>query len=99
MLYGVDEREAMEPTYATLEEKQCVPMNITISGSHLYGFSSPDSDIDFRGAYLCDTMHLLGINKPAWAPGISVVDSKGKMDVTSKSSGVKGGQIDIIKRN
>ncbi|HMK46462.1 MAG TPA: nucleotidyltransferase domain-containing protein [Methanocella sp.] len=99
MLYGVDEREAMAVTYAALKEKKCVPMNVTISGSHLYGFNSPDSDVDFRGSYLCDIRHILGINKPAWAPGVSVVDPKGSMDVTSKSSGVKGGQIDIIKRD
>lgn len=37
---------------------------VTISGSHLYGFESKDSDVDFRGSYLIDTNNLLGINTP-----------------------------------
>jgi uncharacterized protein len=27
------------------------PLFATVSGAHLYGFASPDSDIDLRGAY------------------------------------------------
>lgn len=37
---------------------------ITISGSHLYGFESKDSDIDYRGCYLVDTNKLLGLDEP-----------------------------------
>lgn len=37
---------------------------VTISGSHLYGFESKDSDIDYRGCYLIDTNNLLGIHTP-----------------------------------
>ncbi len=37
---------------------------VTISGSHLYGFESKDSDIDFRGCWLNNTNNLLGINTP-----------------------------------
>lgn len=37
---------------------------ITISGSHLYGFESEDSDIDYRGCYLLDTNNLLGMRTP-----------------------------------
>jgi len=29
---------------------------ITISGSDLYGFSSKDSDVDYRGTYLTGTV-------------------------------------------
>src|SRR6185437_5645709 len=28
------------------------PLFMTVSGAHLYGFPSPDSDIDLRGAHL-----------------------------------------------
>jgi len=34
---------------------------ITISGSDLYGFSSKDSDVDYRGTYLTGTENLLGL--------------------------------------
>lgn len=37
---------------------------VTISGSHLYGFESKDSDVDFRGCYLVDTNNLLGLSTP-----------------------------------
>jgi uncharacterized protein len=33
---------------------------VTVSGSHLYGFSSVDSDIDLRGAYLAPVDAVLG---------------------------------------
>jgi predicted nucleotidyltransferase len=36
----------------------------TVSGAHLYGFASPDSDIDLRGAFLLPTEDLLGLSQP-----------------------------------
>ena len=35
---------------------------LTVSGAHLYGFASANSDIDLRGAYIADTNILLGLN-------------------------------------
>lgn len=37
----------------------------TVSGSHLYGFSSVDSDIDLRGAYAAPLATLVGLRQPA----------------------------------
>jgi predicted nucleotidyltransferase len=37
---------------------------LCVSGSHLYGMSSPDSDIDVRGCYVLNTNKLLGLNRP-----------------------------------
>jgi len=34
---------------------------ITVSGSHLYGFSSADSDIDLRGAFLAPLDNVVGL--------------------------------------
>lgn len=34
----------------------------TISGSHLYGFPSPDSDYDLRGVHILPTAEVVGIN-------------------------------------
>jgi hypothetical protein len=36
----------------------------TISGAHLYGFASPDSDVDLRGAFLLPLRAMLGLAKP-----------------------------------
>jgi predicted nucleotidyltransferase len=36
----------------------------TISGAHLYGFPSPDSDYDLRGAHLQPAREVLGLDEP-----------------------------------
>ncbi len=38
------------------------PVFATISGAHLYGFASPDSDVDLRGAFLLSAKELLSIH-------------------------------------
>ncbi len=40
------------------------PVFATISGAHLYGFASPDSDVDVRGAYLLGVREVLGLGVP-----------------------------------
>jgi len=37
---------------------------ITISGSHLYGFDSPDSDVDLRGTFAASTREILSLRPP-----------------------------------
>ncbi len=37
----------------------------SVTGSHLYGFPSPDSDVDIKGVYLQPTVDLLGLGRPA----------------------------------
>ena len=39
------------------------PVFATISGAHLYGFASRDSDIDLRGAFLLSARDMLGLRK------------------------------------
>lgn len=36
----------------------------TVSGAHLYGFPSRDSDVDLRGAHLLPAAALLGLHEP-----------------------------------
>lgn len=40
------------------------PVFVTISGAHLYGFPSPDSDYDLRGAHCGDIGKVLGLFPP-----------------------------------
>jgi predicted nucleotidyltransferase len=40
------------------------PVFATISGAHLYGFASPDSVVDLRGAFLLPAHALLGLRPP-----------------------------------
>jgi len=44
-----------------LADKSATLMNLTISGSHLYGFTSKDSDIDYRGTFILNTGKLLSL--------------------------------------
>src|SRR5438105_2397497 len=37
---------------------------VTISGAHLYGFPSPDSDYDLRGVHLLPAPEVLGLEVP-----------------------------------
>lgn len=37
------------------------PVFASISGAHLYGFASPDSDVDLRGAFLLPLRDVLGL--------------------------------------
>lgn len=46
------------------------PLFATISGAHLYGFQSPDSDVDLRGAFVAPVKSVLGILK--WNETLSV---------------------------
>lgn len=37
----------------------------TVSGAHLYGFPSADSDVDVRGMYLAPLASVVGLRRPA----------------------------------
>lgn len=37
---------------------------VTVSGAHLYGFPSRDSDVDLRGVHLLPVEELLGLSEP-----------------------------------
>lgn len=41
----------------------------TISGAHLYGFASPDSDFDLRGTHVLPLQQVIGL-----APGLETID-------------------------
>jgi predicted nucleotidyltransferase len=40
------------------------PLFVTVSGAHLYGFASPDSDIDLRGCHLLPLREVVGLDPP-----------------------------------
>ena len=37
---------------------------MTVSGAHLYGFPSPDSDVDLRGSFAAPLAEVLGLDAP-----------------------------------
>ncbi|PKO22344.1 MAG: nucleotidyltransferase [Chloroflexi bacterium HGW-Chloroflexi-1] len=40
------------------------PLFATVSGAHLYGFPSPDSDVDLRGAFVLPVRDVLRLREP-----------------------------------
>ena len=58
------------------------PVFATISGAHLYGFASPDSDVDLRGAFVTPARDVLGLQPPS--------------ETQSVESSVGGIQLDFV---
>lgn len=53
--------------YATLYTAVTLPwpdLFVTVSGAHLYGFPSPDSDVDLRGVFVLPLPAVLGLDPP-----------------------------------
>ena len=55
------------------------PHFVTVSGAHLYGFPSPDSDVDLRGCHQLPLEDIVGLNvanqtyeKDGWHDGIEI---------------------------
>ncbi|MEL7496217.1 MAG: nucleotidyltransferase domain-containing protein [Planctomycetota bacterium] len=40
------------------------PLFVTVSGAHLYGFPSPDSDVDLRGTHCLPLEAVIGLDAP-----------------------------------
>ncbi|HBL12539.1 MAG TPA: nucleotidyltransferase [Cyanobacteria bacterium UBA11162] len=52
-----------ENQLAAVISKQPYPLLfVTISGAHLYGFPSPDSDYDLRGSHILPVQDVIGLN-------------------------------------
>jgi hypothetical protein len=49
---------------AQVARKGPEPIFATISGAHLYGFASADSDVDLRGAFMLSAREMLGLHPP-----------------------------------
>ncbi|MBK8914773.1 MAG: nucleotidyltransferase domain-containing protein [Phycisphaerales bacterium] len=51
-----------DPILLRVVQRQPYPLLfVTISGAHLYGFPSADSDVDLRGVHLLPTQEVLGL--------------------------------------
>lgn len=61
------------------------PVFVTVSGAHLYGFPSPDSDVDLRGA------HVLPIE--------SVIGLRQARETHERSEVVDGLQVDLVSHD
>jgi len=55
----------------------------TISGAHLYGFPSPDSDYDLRGVHLLGLEEVLALDDPPETLESTTIDEGVEMDVVT----------------
>ncbi|MFZ5832753.1 MAG: DNA polymerase beta superfamily protein [Planctomycetota bacterium] len=46
------------------EELDYAPLFVTVSGAHLYGFPSADSDVDLRGCHQLPLRDVVGLDLP-----------------------------------
>src|SRR6056297_1370432 len=56
---------------------------VTVSGAHLYGFDSPDSDYDLRGVHSMPARAVIGLSTPKETYEIMDLDSEIDMDLVT----------------
>lgn len=63
------------------------PLFVTVSGAHLYGFPSPDSDVDLRGSHLLPLRDVLGLLRVNETREISGIHEGIEVDLVSHDAG------------
>jgi predicted nucleotidyltransferase len=63
---------------AGIARRESEPVFATISGAHLYGFASHDSDVDLRGAFMRSAREMLGLRPP---PETITIEEKGDLEL------------------
>lgn len=56
---------------------------VTVSGAHLYGFASPDSDYDLRGAHFMPASAICGLTTPNETYEVMDLDAEVEMDLVT----------------
>lgn len=56
---------------------------VTVSGAHLYGFASPDSDYDLRGAHYMPAKETVGLTLPRETYEVMDLDAEVEMDLVT----------------
>ena len=70
-----------------LDEHPWPRLFLTVSGAHLYGFSSPDSDYDLRGCHVMPARQLLGLAIPRETYDLLDRDAAVEMDIVTHDAG------------
>jgi predicted nucleotidyltransferase len=63
------------------------PLFVTVSGAHLYGFPSKDSDIDLRGCHLLPLREVVGLTTPRETIEVSGLHEGVEVDLVSHDAG------------
>ncbi len=70
---------------------------VTISGAHLYGFPSPDSDYDLRGVHVLPVSDVIGLELPQET--IEISELCGSLELDLVTHDVKKFFLMLLKRN
>lgn len=70
---------------------------VTISGAHLYGFPSQDSDYDLRGVHILSLNNVIGLHQPQET--IEVSDDKAGLELDLVTHDVRKFFALLLKRN
>jgi predicted nucleotidyltransferase len=54
----------LEAMRRLVAQQDYAPLFVTVSGAHLYGFPSPDSDVDLRGCHMLPLREVVSLNLP-----------------------------------
>ncbi|MEH2069491.1 MAG: nucleotidyltransferase domain-containing protein [Nostoc sp.] len=88
----------ISPSIRTIVEQQPYPLLFaTISGSHLYGFPSPDSDYDLRGVHILPVPEVVGLNTGAETIEISEIRESLEIDLVTHD--IKKFFLLLLKKN
>jgi predicted nucleotidyltransferase len=63
------------------------PLFVTVSGAHLYGFPSSDSDVDLRGCHLLPLRDVVGLDLPNQTLEHKTIDDGTEVELVSHEVG------------
>jgi len=70
-----------------IESLDCEPLFVTVSGADIYGFPSPDSDVDLRGCHMLPLKEIVGLAMPNETVDYSTIDNGTEVDLVSHDVG------------
>ncbi|MDK1475452.1 nucleotidyltransferase domain-containing protein [Streptomyces sp. 549] len=68
---------------AAVADREHPPLFAAVSGAHLYGFPSADSDVDLRGAHLLPLRQVIGLGRPAGTQTVTEVRGGVEVDLVT----------------
>lgn len=90
-------RDAVEPLYTSLAQQPYPRLFVTISGAHLYGFPSADSDFDLRGVHVLPFEESVGLRPARETIELSAVNDGWEIDLVTHDA-LKFFRL-LLKRN
>ena len=73
------------------------PLFVTVSGAHIYGFPSPDSDVDLRGCHRLELAKIVGLSMPSETVDRTAIHHGIEVDLVSHDIGKYFGLL--VKNN